>query len=282
MVAEPVIESPLRRLRGSDLPDLLELLSEQPVHNLFLEYRVRAVSLDSPWFGGDVWGHYEGNRLVAACHAATNVIPVGRFDDHLLESFALRVRRRPAASIVGDAHVVAALWQLLEPAWGPARSLRMNQPLLAISGDPLVEPDTRVRAVLIDEFDVVYPTCVAMFFEEVGTDPERGNRDGYRARVAQIISQGWSFAIIEDERVLFKAEVGAVTPTACQVQGVYVAPEIRGEGLAAPALAAVVQQARERIAPTVSLYVNDHNIAARRAYARVGFEQVGTLATVLM
>jgi len=282
VVAEPVTESPVRRLRGSDLPDLLELLSEQPVHNLFLEYRVRAVSMDSPWFGGEVWGYYEGAELVAACHAATNLIPVGRFDDHILESFALRVRRRPTASIVGDAGAVAELWELLRPAWGEARSLRMNQPLLAISHDPVIAADPRVRTVLIDEFEVMYPTCVAMFFEEVGTDPERGNRDGYRSRVAQIISQGWSFAIIDDDRVLFKAEVGAVTPAACQVQGVYVAPECRGTGLAAPALAAVVEQARERIAPTVSLYVNDHNIAARRAYDRVGCEQVGTLATVLM
>jgi hypothetical protein len=46
-------------------------------------------------------------------------------------------------------------------------------------------------------------------------------------------------------------------------------------------MAAVVALARESIAPTVSLYVNDFNTSARKTYAAVGFEQVGTFATVL-
>ena len=33
---------------------------------------------------------------------------------------------------------------------------------------------------------------------------------------------------------------------------------------------------------TASLYVNDFNTVARAAYARVGFAEVGTFATVLL
>jgi predicted GNAT family acetyltransferase len=46
-------------------------------------------------------------------------------------------------------------------------------------------------------------------------------------------------------------------------------------------MAAVVHDALRRVAPTVSLYVNDYNHPARRVYARCGFRQVGTFATVL-
>jgi predicted GNAT family acetyltransferase len=46
-------------------------------------------------------------------------------------------------------------------------------------------------------------------------------------------------------------------------------------------MAAVVRDALERVAPTVSLYVNDFNLPARRVYERCGFRAVGTLATVL-
>ena len=108
-----------------------------------------------------------------------------------------------------------------------------------------------------------------------------GGADLYRARVSQLISKGGSFARIEEGRVVFKAEVAAASPYACQVQGVYVDPARRGEGLAAAGMAAVVSLALADIAPVVSLYVNDHNEPARRAYARVGFEQTRTFTTIM-
>jgi predicted GNAT family acetyltransferase len=46
-------------------------------------------------------------------------------------------------------------------------------------------------------------------------------------------------------------------------------------------MAAVVELALRDIAPVVSLYVNDYNAAARSAYRRVGFREVGEFATVL-
>jgi uncharacterized protein len=95
-----------------------------------------------------------------------------------------------------------------------------------------------------------------------------------------LIRAGRSFARIEDDRVVFKAEIGAVTPFACQVQGVWVPPSARGQGHAIRGMAAVVLHAL-RIAPVVSLYVNDFNVPARAAYRRVGFTEVGTFMSVL-
>jgi hypothetical protein len=95
------------------------------------------------------------------------------------------------------------------------------------------------------------------------------------------VGRGWAFARIEDGEVVFKAEVGAATPYACQVQGVWVHPDRRGEGLAAPAMAAVVEQVLRTIAPVVTLYVNEHNTPARAVYDRVGFQRTATFTTVL-
>jgi predicted GNAT family acetyltransferase len=80
---------------------------------------------------------------------------------------------------------------------------------------------------------------------------------------------------------MFKAEIGAATSRACQIQGVWVAPEYRGRGLAAPAMAAVLRYALADVAPVASLYVNDYNTPARRTYRRVGFEEVGAFTSVL-
>ena len=65
------------------------------------------------------------------------------------------------------------------------------------------------------------------------------------------------------------------------MQGVWVRPEYRGQGMAAPGMAAVVNQSRESISPVVSLYVNDFNRPARAAYIRAGFAEVGQFMSVL-
>jgi predicted GNAT family acetyltransferase len=139
-----------------------------------------------------------------------------------------------------------------------------------------------VRLVRPDEIDVLMPACIAMFTEEVGVSPLVG--DGgtlYRARVEELIATGRAFARVEDDCVVFKAEIGAATRAGCQVQGVWVHPPLRGRGVGTAGMAAVVSGAQESIAPVVSLYVNDFNVGARRSYEKVGFRQVGTFASVL-
>jgi predicted GNAT family acetyltransferase len=121
-----------------------------------------------------------------------------------------------------------------------------------------------------------------MYTEEVGVSPL--GRDGgasYRSRVTELVRGGHSFARIEGGEVLFKAEIGAVTASACQVQGVWVTPRLRGRGYGTAGTAAVVAEALRSIAPVVSLYVNAHNTGARRAYERVGFEPAGLFMSVL-
>src|SRR5690606_15457252 len=157
-------------------------------------------------------------------------------------------------SIVGPREMVLPLWERLEPAWGPARQVRADQPLLTIREPSELTPDPAARRVHFAELDLLYPASVAMFTEEDGVSPESSGGGHYRARVAQLISRGWAFARIEDGRVVFKAEVGVATRSACQIQGVYVDPQMRGQGIAAPAMAAVVQFALREIAPVVSLY----------------------------
>jgi predicted GNAT family acetyltransferase len=150
-----------------------------------------------------------------------------------------------------------------------------------MSGQPLVEPDPLVRQVRPNELDIMMPACIAMFTEEVGVSPIGADGGAaYRSRVAELIRAGRSFARIENGQVIFKAEIGAVTPFACQVQGVWVPPEARGRGHAVRGMAAVALAA-QRLAPVVSLYVNDFNTPARAVYRRVGFTQSGTFMSVL-
>lgn len=273
-----------RVLDTTELDEARAVLRREPVANAFVAARVEASGLD-PWrLGGEMWGWWYRGKLESLCYAGANLVPVCA-GPHAVRAFAERARRqgRRCSSIVGPAGATAELWAHLEPHWGPAREVRARQPLLVTSRVPHdVTPDPLVRRVRRDELGTLMPACVAMFTEEVGVSPLAG--DGgllYQARVAELVGGGRALARIEDGRVVFKAEIGAVTPYACQIQGVWVAPERRGEGLSVAGMAAVLRYALTEFAPVASLYVNDYNTVARAAYRRVGFREVGAFMSVL-
>jgi ribosomal protein S18 acetylase RimI-like enzyme len=273
----------IRPLGPPDLAAFLELTARDPVVNVFADYRARTTSLDPRWLGGEVWGRWVGGDLAAACHVGANLVPIGADADDA-RAFGERAltRGRTVSTLVGPAAPLRVLWDTVGASWGRPREQRWVQPHLVLDGPPVVQPDAQLRRSTRADFEALYPACVAMYTEEVGVSPEiGGGGDLYRARVLQLISRGWSFVRVEEGRVVFKAEVACASPYAAQIQGVYVVPDRRGQGLATAGMAAVAQLVRAEIAPVVSLYVNEWNAPARAAYERVGFRQTATFATVM-
>jgi predicted GNAT family acetyltransferase len=276
-----------RLLDDRDYPAVRAALAADPVGSCMVSARVEAAGLD-PWrLGGELWGYDDRPgrwaRLDALCFAGPNLIPLtgGRA---ALRSFADRAlrKRRSCSSLVGPAEQVLGLWDELRGDWGPAREVRDDQPLMAAGKPPLVAPDPHVRQVRPEELDRYLPAAIAMFIEEVGIDPRAGDGGaGYRARVAELIAGGRAFARFDRGEVVFKAEIGSLSTTVGQIQGVWVHPDRRGRGLGATGTAAVVERLVSGMGRTASLYVNGYNTVARGVYDRVGFTQVGKYATVL-
>ena len=175
-----------------------------------------------------------------------------------------------------------SFWQILKPFMPTPREIRSTQPLLVIDDLPLVAPDNFVQPVLMRDLDLLIPACVSMFTEEVGVSPVGEiSEKSYRNRIADVINQRKMFARIENNQVIFKAEIGVSTNKVCQVQGVWVPPHLRGRNFGKAGMASVVNFARQNFAPKVSLYVNDYNLRAQAVYKSVGFQEHSTFATIL-
>ncbi len=262
---------------------LLEpLFAADPVVHCFAASRVLEGGLRLSSLGGQMLAYERDGAVVSALLVGANLVPVCTDAESRAEFARQAVRMgRRSSSIVGPAAEVLDLWNRLRPYWGAAREVRPDQPLMVAAADPRVAADPAVRITGEDELDVIYSACVEMFTEEVGVSPVAGGAaPAYRRRIASLIAAGRSFARFEDRQPMFKAELGAVTPDACQVQGVWVAPDHRGRGLAPAGMARVVELARSH-SRQVSLYVNEYNTPALRAYETAGFRRVGTFATVL-
>ncbi len=231
----------------------------------------------------EIIGAFDGERLDSAMLFGANLIPIetSQESQRLFAEVLARQGRR-CSSIVGPANEVLQLWAMLEPHWGTARAIRGNQPVMMTQNLSELMADDRVTYSTLMDLDILFPACVEMFTNEVGLSPlAKGGGMSYRNRINELISNRRSFVRIDNDQIAFKAEVGCVGAEVAQLQGVWVNPDLRGQGVGRHALASVVKYVLQDIAPTVSLYVNDFNRNAIAMYEKVGFKQVDSFATVL-
>jgi len=264
-----------------DATAVRRVLDDDPVGSCMVASRVAEHGVEPSAIGGELWTRRRASESL--CYAGANLIPLrGEASDlHAFADKAMSAARR-CSSLVGRAELVMPTWQRLEHAWGPARDVREHQPLMALSTAPNCAIDPAVRPVRVDELDAYLVAAIDMFIGEVGIDPRVGDGGrGYRRRVAGLIAAGRAWARFERGQVVFKAEVGSQSPAVGQIQGVWVHPDYRGRGLGTAGTAALAA-AVVRSGRIASLYVNSFNAVARSTYARVGFNQVGTFATVLL
>lgn len=289
----------LAPVQRRDVEDALALCAADPVATvvpaMHLETAARAGVVPSGLWAIRRRGHVH-RELAGVMWCGANLTAVLPTDDHETDDARAEVAAsivtrlsRPAA-LVGEADLTLDLWGRVEPWWGPARQVRHAQVSMAISADPHDVPRGEIdvepmRRGTLDDYEHLLPAAVHMFVGEVGYDPLLHGRAAYEDRLTQLVRQARSyvmFGVVDGERcVVFKAEVGVVGGGVAQIQGVWVHPSLRGHGLGTAGMADLVRHVRADHASTVSLYVNDFNIAALCAYDTVGFERVGTFATVM-
>ncbi len=273
----------VRTLGPRDQEWALSVCAQDPVQNVFIAARILEGGLADGRASTMGYQRSDTSALVWSC---ANVVPAqgGR---QAVTALAERIqgRRRNASSVFGPTEQVMQMWSHLEPTWGPAREVREEQPVLTMRGLPsesAVRLDPAVQVATPDDLNVIAPAAEAMFTEEIGYPPYRGSGSSYRKGVAALLRRGHTLAHIRDGAVIFKADLGSVALGVAQVQGVWVHPDYRGRGIAAPAMAAVVEHTLRHIAPVVTLYVNNYNAAALATYRRVGFTQTGLFSTILL
>ena len=277
-------QSPVRALTTADRDEALELCAQDPAANVFVAARIEEGALRSA--PGSLLGFRTEDRLRSMCWVSANVVPV-ECDIEAAEAFASRIRRwhKGCASIFGPSEQVLALWQVLEHSWGRARAVRAHQPLMATaqpSAKTGVRADPRVRFARLEEVDIVLPAAAAMFTDEIGYPPYRGSSRGYRALIAGLIADRHTVVWVENDEVLFKADVGSAAVNAAQIQGVWLAPRLRGHRLSEPLMAGATDLIIEHVAPLATLYVNDFNGPAQACYRAIGYREVGAFSTILL
>ena len=250
------------------LAQILAFCAEDPVERVFLEDVARRRL-------GRFTALGDNGSLSALCHVGANVVPsgteCGRFAD-----VAARGRAR---MIIGDERAVTDLWEDMARLMPLPRDDRPGQPVYAIS-DPPEPGDTGLRAAAERDFELLLPACAAAHEEEIGVDPLARDPEGFRWRTRSQIDEGRSWLWVEDGAIRFKAEASAWTPSAVQVQQVWVDPSQRNRGYAKRGMRDLCRLLLAEV-PAVCLFVRPENAAAIRVYEGIGMHRHGSYRSLI-
>jgi ribosomal protein S18 acetylase RimI-like enzyme len=208
-----------------------------------------------------------GDRLVALCHVGANVVPSGEG----CGAFAAATTRGQARMIIGEEGAVGELWAEAARSMPRPRDDRPGQPVYVLVDRPETG-DTGLRAATLADLELLVPACAAAHREEIGIDPLRRDPDGFRWRTRAQIEERRSWIWVEGGTIAFKAEASAWTPSAVQLQQVWVDPSLRNRGNAKRALRDLCRLLLERV-PAVCLFVRPENDVAIRVYDGIGMRR---------
>ena len=239
------------------LDEILAFCAEDPIERVFLEDVARRGL-------GRFTGLVDDGGLVALCHVGTNLVPSGAG----CGAFADVEGASRARLVIGEENAVGDFWTAAREQLPRPREDRPGQPVYVLEQPP--EPGgTTLRPATQDDFELLVPACAEAHREELGIDPLGRDPESFRWRTRMQIEDGRSWLWLEGGTILFKAEASAWTPSAVQLQQVWVDPRMRGQGYAQRGMRDLCRLLLERV-PTVCLFVRAENAPAIRVYEAIG------------
>lgn len=269
-------------LRAGQEAEVLAFLGERPLHTVIMAGHILDNGLESPLNRGsfqacrDDEGKLEGVALIG--HATL----IETRNEHALACLARFARTCPTAHmIMGEVAMMDQFWRhyaCLGQAprrFGRELLLELHQPAKSY------EPSRDLRLATLDDLERVMLVQGEMAFAESGINPMETDPVGFRSRCARRIERRRVWVWVEDDRLIFKADVISDTPQMIYLEGIYVSPEARSQGYGARCLS---QLSQNLLTPTNSLciFVNVESRRARVFFERLGFKLRGCYDTVFM
>jgi predicted GNAT family acetyltransferase len=138
-----------------------------------------------------------------------------------------------------------------------------------------------VRTANIEEVEQIAIAHAEVAFLESGTNPLEKDPEGFMKRCLRRIEKERTFVVFEDNKLVFKADIVAETEDVVYLEGVYVSPEYRGQGIAPKCLSKLNLELLERV-ENICLMSNQKFESAHRSFAKAGFVSNDVCTTIFV
>jgi ribosomal protein S18 acetylase RimI-like enzyme len=270
------------RLTTGEEAEVLAFLAQRPIHTVTMMSLVHDNGLENSLNRGefygcrDLHGRLEGIALVGHATLMETV------SDRALAALAQMAQQCSGTHmIMGEKERVADFWGHYAAA-GRQQRLACREWLFELSWPVEARgPVEGLRRATTAELELVMPVQAELAFAESGVNPLQSDPQGFRKRCARRIEQGRTWVVIEDSKLIFKADIISRTPEVNYLEGIWIRDERRANGSGLRFMSELMRRLLQDT-KSVCLLVNETNQLAQNFYRKCGFHFRATYETIFL
>lgn len=262
-------------LTEEDRNEVLAFLAERPMHTVCIAGFIRDNGLVSAHNRGTFYGCRNSEGRLEGVALIGHATLVEARTDRAIQEFGLVAQTfQKSHMILGEKEKVEQFWNYYADE-GQEMRLVCRELLFVLRHAMQVREEVEgLRRATLDDLDQVAPAQAAMAEYESGINPLEADPEGFRARCARRIEMGRVWVLEEDGRLIFKADIQSDTPDAIYLEGVWVNPTDRGNGIGRKCLRQLCQDLLVRT-KSICVLVNEENGRAHTFYRMCNFKMRG-------
>ena len=270
------------RLVNGEETEVLEFLVQRPIHTVAMMSLIHDNGLESSLNRGTFYGCRDLNGSLEGVALVGHATLMETVSDRALAALA-QVARQCAGThmIMGEKERVADFWGHYAAA-GRRQRLACREWLFELTW-PIEarEPVEGLRRATPAELDLVMPVQAELAFVESGINPLQVDPQGFRTRCLRRIEQGRTWVVIENGKLIFKADIISRTRQVNYLEGIWVSEDRRATNCGLRFMSALLRQLLEDT-KSICLLVNEANKPALNFYQKCGFHFRATYETIFL
>ena len=273
----------LQLLTEANEAEVLGFLNLRPVHTVVMTSFIQDNGLESLENRGKFFGYRNTDGMLEGVALIGHTTLIESRSADSLHAFALIARQSetPIHILMSDGKTTETFWKYYAD-FNQKPRLVCTELLFELSFPFLVqECGWNVRLAKTDELEQVAKAHAEVAFIESGVDPLRTDREGFLKRTLRRIEKERTFVVFENGKLLFKADIVAETSDVYYLEGIYVAPEMRGKGIGASCLAKLsLELLNEK--QHICLLTNVEFKNAHRSFEKAGYKNTDCCTTIFV
>jgi ribosomal protein S18 acetylase RimI-like enzyme len=272
----------VERLTNHDAAEVLEFLSQRPIHTVAMMSMIRDNGIVSALNRGTFYGCRDLNGQLEGVALVGHATLMETVSNRALAALAQVARECPNTHmIMGEKERVADFWGHYNEAGRKQRS-SCREWLFELSL-PVEdrEPIAGLRPATVGELALVMPIQAELAYAESGINPMQVDPEGFRQRCLRRIEQGRTWVLVINNLLVFKADVISKTPEVIYLEGIWLREDCRNKNLGKRLMSELMQRLLENT-KSVCLLVNETNEWAQGFYRKCGFNFRATYETIFL